>query len=498
MSLLWLLLLPRALPLHVSHGRSRGHRCRAAPEREADAEALAWEAAAADLEVSGWQPDATDLILEAEDALVWVEEKREYAACYEEKDRAPAALRGVYKRSFTVADKEAGVRYLHAFDAHFPALADLGWADLARNATDDAAALNLVRDLLEAAAYLHARGLPHLSLNDEYVRVGAARDGPARLKVVGVGAGPKLVATRRPFSLPETWAFNAPETMDGALIQSNLKALFRMDAWSVGVCVAMLLAREGASPFRAGADWRAGLFSDRDAVRAQIEDVFADFSGFLRRTNARSKGLLFRHGWLVEVLLGLLTPDPNERLTVLEAAAIARRKKPKKKKTTETSVAYAPPGAREIGRFGEGAQPRPAGDARAAGEPFRSLEAMVNIASNGECRCRLEAFGPRGAWGSGVPYGEVLGFRNRADGDRWDVFLPGLARGGSRTGVAGVDGSKELEVVRILGVVLIKGGNHKLAVEVRGVEPDEALVSQDVRKFMDAYVASHPTSANRV
>ena len=47
-------------------------------------------------------------------------------------------------------------------------------------------------------------------------------------------------------------------------------------------------------------------------------------------------------------------------------------------------------------------------------------------------------------------------------------------------------------------MVLIKGGNHKLAVEVRGREPDEALVSSDVRRFMDAYVASHPTSANRV
>lgn len=65
-----------------------------------------------------------------------------------------------------------------------------------------------------------------------YVRVGAANaTGRARLKVVGCGAGPKLVATRRPFSLPETWAFNAPETLDGVLIQSNLKALFRMDAW---------------------------------------------------------------------------------------------------------------------------------------------------------------------------------------------------------------------------------------------------------------------------
>ena len=86
-------------------------------------------------------------------------------------------------------------------------------------------------------------------------------------------------------------------------------------------------------------------------------------------------------------------------------------------------------------------------------ERFVSIPQRAPRVSNvGECRCRLEAFGPRGAWGSGVPYGEVLGFRNRADGDRWDVFLPGLPRGGSPTGVAGVDDAKELEVVRILGV----------------------------------------------
>ena len=63
--------------------------------------------------------------------------------------------------------------------------------------------------------------------------------------------------------------YNAPETRDAALIQSNLRALFRMDAWSTGVLVCMVLSRTDASPFDAGADWRLGLFSDRDAVAAR-------------------------------------------------------------------------------------------------------------------------------------------------------------------------------------------------------------------------------------
>ena len=38
----------------------------------------------------------------------------------------------------------------------------------------------------------------------------------------------------------------------------------------------------------------------------------------------------------------------------------------------------------------------------------------------------------------------------------------------------------------------------KLAVEVDAFAVDEARVLADVRRFVDAYVATHPTSANRV
>ena len=103
---------------------------------------------------------------------------------------------------------------------------------------------------------------------------------------------------------------------------------------------------------------------------------------------------------------------------------------------------------------------------------------------NGNCKCVLEKRGATpmapsakkkgppdrgGAWGSAVPYGEVVGFRNRADGDRWDVVLPGLAAdAASATGLRGVEPDDRLVITRVIGVVLIKGGNHKIAVEVAG------------------------------
>ena len=80
---------------------------------------------------AAWAPDPGDLILEAEDAAVWAEERREYAACFaaDAPEAAPAGLRGVYRRSFTAqataADGATSVRYLHAFDAAYPPLSAL-------------------------------------------------------------------------------------------------------------------------------------------------------------------------------------------------------------------------------------------------------------------------------------------------------------------------------------------------------------------------------------
>lgn len=133
-------------------------------------------------------------------------------------------------------------------------------------------------------------------------------------------------------------------------------------------------------------------------------------------------------------------------------------------------------------------------------------------------------------------YGEIVGFRNRADGDRWDCIAVGVPPGGVQMGVAYL-------IKRTIGVVLIKGGNHKLVVELSdysapdlkvqtltpaeaeaarragrapapdGAQEEEAaqaaaagaganrslsfeaeLVSAQVRNFIAAYVESHPNS----
>ena len=96
-----------------------------------------------------WTPDPGDLILEAEDAAVWAEERREYVALFtaDAPEAAPAGLRGVYRRSFTARDADR-TRYLHAFDAAYPPLSALD-AQGHRNATDDAT-LRPIRDLLGA------------------------------------------------------------------------------------------------------------------------------------------------------------------------------------------------------------------------------------------------------------------------------------------------------------------------------------------------------------
>ena len=70
-----LLLLTAAAPLQLTSRPRCGPR-RRTRQRSAPDEDVAWEAATADLEAGDWAPDATDLILEAEDALVWVMKRR--------------------------------------------------------------------------------------------------------------------------------------------------------------------------------------------------------------------------------------------------------------------------------------------------------------------------------------------------------------------------------------------------------------------------------------
>ena len=123
-----------------------------------------------------------------------------------------------------------------------------------------------------------------------------------------------------------------------------------------------------------------------------------------------------------------------------------------------------------------------------SGEPFRSLEAMLNIADRGNAYITIQ----RRPWLGVKNYGEVIGFRNRADGDRWDIFVPGLSQE--------LPEGEPLKVRKVIGVVLIKGGNHKLAVELD--PPYQAgtkvQVARDIGAFTKSYVKTHPVSSARV
>ena len=143
-------------------------------------------------------------------------------------------------------------------------------------------------------------------------------------------------------------------------------------------------------------------------------------------------------------------------------------------------------GPNELSRFRRLAREAP------SGEPFRSLEAMLNIGSRGGAYVTMQ----RRPWDDNgeviINYGEVIGFRNRADGDRWDIYAPGLP--------SELPLGEAHKLCRVLGVVLIKGGNHKLVVELDNVKPTSRdAVAADVRAFQRIYAKVHPgVSVNRI
>ena len=193
--------------------------------------------------------------------------------------------------------------------------------------------LSLILDLLDGLNFLHGRGSAHLSLSADvlYVQNGGDAGGIAvgagaaprpRLQFVGLGAAIRLQVPsgRKTFQMSEAGTpFYAPELLDGALIETNLRALLRMDAWAAGVLIAMIAGSRAGSPFEAAADWGQRLFSTQAAVKARISEREGSLGPFLLELDADGGGFLFRHGWLARVLLGLLTRESSARLTVRDA-----------------------------------------------------------------------------------------------------------------------------------------------------------------------------------
>lgn len=93
-------------------------------------------------------------------------------------------------------------------------------------------------------------------------------------------------------------------------------------------------------------------------------------------------------------------------------------------------------------------------------------------------RITLEARKRRYMFGA-LNYGEVPTMINDADGDCWDIILPGMTR---RLMV-----NRPYAVKRVIGAVTLENGNHKIAVELFVPGFDHRKVDADVQRYMVNY-----------
>ena len=519
------------------------------------------------------------IVLEERDELVWSDETLEFNGLAADP-RTPRPLTA-HLESFRLPN---GV-CCHAFDGAGQPLSTFPWTSEASLVPDRARAM-LILQLLDAVEYLHSRGSAYLGLDAEVVRVVPRESDAAdcELRLLGFGAAVRLqsagrttanVERRSTYMLDSETPFHAPELLSSAVLQSNLRSLFQIDSWSVGVLITMIAGGSNESPFRADVDWKAGLLTPEAATRARIVQMRRAYGEFITELDAGAGGFLFRHGWVLRLILGLLQPEPSDRMTIYQARAVAlealernpeyaeavraylgaedgataaegadaadggaaapsalaaatatasataiatttttaaaatttvktsssrpppfsssprTNQKPPQKPQQKPPPARQPPAQRADlpAEVGELTRFRKLGARDGSGEPFRSLEAMLNMGSRGSAYVQIEK---RAEWSGVLNYGEVIGFRNRSDGDRWDVFVPGI------------DGAlpqyEPFKLVGVLGVMLIKGGNHKLCVELEGRPPvSRERVNADIAKFKEVYAQVHPkTQASRI
>jgi hypothetical protein len=78
-------------------------------------------------------------------------------------------------------------------------------------------------------------------------------------------------------------------------------------------------------------------------------------------------------------------------------------------------------------------------------------------------------------------YGEIIGLRNAADGDRWDIFAPGYLE----VLPVGVP----YQIKDILGVYNLENGNDKIAVRLYRSGFDDEIARREIASFCRNYTA---------
>lgn len=126
-----------------------------------------------------------------------------------------------------------------------------------------------------------------------------------------------------------------------------------LDSWAVGVLIAMIAGGMNKSPFCAEVDWSAGLFTPEAATRAAIFNTQRTLADFLLEVDGGAGGFLFRNGWVVRLLIGLLQVEPSRRMPVYQAYRIAhdaidsnpQYADEQRPESTRTAAANQPPAA---------------------------------------------------------------------------------------------------------------------------------------------------------
>ena len=76
-------------------------------------------------------------------------------------------------------------------------------------------------------------------------------------------------------------------------------------------------------------------------------------------------------------------------------------------------------------------------------------------------------------------YGEVTDRMNDADGCFWDIYAPGIS--------FHLPTTRKYKISRILGVLMLPNGNHKLIVTLAGYNPNWLKFDDDLNYFISRY-----------
>tara|TARA_B100001094_G_scaffold304788_1_gene334070 strand:+ start:1133 stop:1510 length:378 start_codon:yes stop_codon:yes gene_type:complete len=110
---------------------------------------------------------------------------------------------------------------------------------------------------------------------------------------------------------------------------------------------------------------------------------------------------------------------------------------------------------------------------------FYTLNQLLNIHNQTPLYCIFENRPPKFKF-SIKNYGEVLGnFINKADGDPWDIFAPGYTKT--------LSFDKPYKIKKIIGILFLENGNHKIAVQLYAPGFKESLVNSQINMYSKKY-----------